>query len=93
MYAHKEKGLKDAADRHPADRYVAVDDSLRILSAIKDVWKDRVTTIFVRQGHFASGPERLKRYPDADVSIKRIGDLLQYDVPGILQAATRSTSR
>ena len=55
-----------------------VDDKLRILDAIKRVWKSRVTTVFVRQGHYAHDPEIFKKYPAADISLERIGDLLDY---------------
>ena len=46
--------------RFPADHYVLVDDKLRILHAIKEIWKSRVTTVFVRQGHYAHDPGSFK---------------------------------
>src|SRR5512143_1909600 len=79
IYVHKEQELDDVAERFPADHYVMVDDKLRILSAIKKIWRRRVTTVFVRQGHYAQDPKVLARYPAADVSVERIGDLLDYD--------------
>ena len=75
IYIHKELMLDDVADRYPARRYVMVDDKRRILTAIKDHWTDRVTTVFVRQGHYARDPAVLRDYPPADVTIERIGDL------------------
>jgi hypothetical protein len=54
-----------------------VDDKLAILTAIKKVWGSRVTTVFVRQGHYAMDRRILARYPDADMSVRRIGDLLK----------------
>jgi hypothetical protein len=75
IYVHKEEELGDVEQRFPAEHYVVVDDKLRILSAIKDVWRSRVTTVFVRQGHYAGDPKALAQYPAADVSIERIGDL------------------
>jgi hypothetical protein len=57
---------------------VLVDDKLRILDAIKRIWKSRVTTVFVRQGHYAHDPEVFKKYPPADIGVERIGDLLNY---------------
>ena len=56
-----------------------VDDKLRILAAVKKIWGRQVTTVFVRQGHYALDPKILAAYPPADVSIERIGDLLAYD--------------
>ena len=87
VYIHKERELHDVARRFPADHYVLVDDKLRILAAVKQVWGARVTTVFVRQGHYAHDPEILANYPPADLAIERIGDLLDYDPPTLLGAA------
>ncbi len=78
IYVHKEQELADVARRFPADHYVMVDDKLRILAAMKKTWGRRVTTVFVRQGHYALDPKILATYPAADVSIERIGDLLDF---------------
>jgi FMN phosphatase YigB (HAD superfamily) len=75
IYVHKERELDDVAQRFPADHYVMVDDKLRILDAIKKIWGRRVTTVFVRQGHYALDPKILATYPAADVTLERIGDL------------------
>lgn len=75
IYVHKEQMLDDVERRFPAKRYVMVDDKLRLLAAIKDVWRERVTTVFVRQGHYAFDPEIVVSCPAADVTIERIGDL------------------
>ena len=84
IYVHKEEELDDVEQRYPAEHYVLVDDKLRILAAVKKIWGSRVTTVFVRQGHYASDPKILANYPAADVSIGRIGDLLQYQLPELL---------
>ena len=84
IYVHKEQDLDDVEERYPAQHYVLVDDKLRILSAVKTFWGPRVTTIFVRQGHYATDPEILAKYPPPDISIERIGDLLQYHLPELL---------
>lgn len=89
IYIHKEENLDDVEKRYPAEHYVLVDDKLRILDAIKQVWKDRVTTVFPKQGHYAWAPEILRSYPPADINIDRIGNLLQYDLQQ-LTAATFS---
>jgi FMN phosphatase YigB (HAD superfamily) len=85
VYIHKEKELDDVAARFPAEHYVMVDDKLHLLAAIKHRWGARVTTMFVRQGHYARDPEILASNPPADVSVDRIGDLLDYDVSTLLQ--------
>jgi FMN phosphatase YigB (HAD superfamily) len=87
IYVHKEEELDDVERRFPAEHYVVVDDKLRILSAIKRVWQSRVTTVFVRQGHYARDPQALAQYPPADVSIERIGELLEHELTGLLAAA------
>jgi FMN phosphatase YigB (HAD superfamily) len=84
IYVHKEQELDDVEQRYPAEHYVLVDDKLRILAAVKKSWGSRVTTIFVRQGHYATDPKILASYPAADISIGRIGDLLQYHLPELL---------
>ncbi|MCI0623712.1 MAG: HAD family hydrolase [Acidobacteria bacterium] len=85
IYVHKEQELDDVAQRFPAGHYVMVDDKLRIPAAIKKTWGLRVTTVFVRQGHYALDPKLLATYPAADVSIEHIGDLLRCDLPHFTQ--------
>ena len=85
IYIHKELELDDVVRRYPAEHYVMVDDKLRILADIKKAWGARVTTVFPRQGHYAHDPEILAKYPPADISIERIGDLIEYDLPSLLQ--------
>jgi FMN phosphatase YigB (HAD superfamily) len=82
IYLHKEQELEDVLQRFPARHYVMVDDKLRILTAIKRSWGRRVTTVFVRQGHYALDPKQLAAYPAADLSLERIGDLLAHDPAG-----------
>ena len=77
IYIHKEVELEDVELRYPADHYVLVDDKLRILTEIKKIWNQRVTTIFVRQGHYALDEKVVGSYPSADITIEHIGDMLQ----------------
>jgi FMN phosphatase YigB (HAD superfamily) len=86
IYVHKELELKDVESHYPAEHYVLVDDKLRILADIKNVWGRRVTTVFPRQGHYAHDPAVLSKYPSADVSIERVGELLDYDLQALLAA-------
>ena len=80
IYIHKEQELDDVQQRYPAERYVLIDDKLRILSAVKTSWGPRVTTVFPRQGHYAMDRQVLARYPSADVTINHIGDLLNHEL-------------
>jgi FMN phosphatase YigB (HAD superfamily) len=75
IYIHKEEMLEDVEQRYPARRYVMVEDKVRILAAMKAVWRDRLTTVFVRQGHYAHDAALVANYPAADVTVERIGDL------------------
>jgi hypothetical protein len=84
IYVHKEQELDDVEQRCPAEHYVLVDDKLRILSAVKKFWAARVTTVFVKQGHYAADPKILASYPAADISIDRVGDLLHFQLPRLL---------
>lgn len=85
IYIHKEKMLEDVERHYPAEHYVMVDDKLRLLAAIKEIWGKRVTTVFVKQGHYADDPEILSRYPPADIHVDRIGNLLDYKLQAFLK--------
>jgi FMN phosphatase YigB (HAD superfamily) len=80
IYLHKEKMLDAVERRYPAKHYVMVDDKLRLLDAMKKIWGSRLTTIFVRQGHYALDLATLSTYPPADVTIEKIGDLASLNV-------------
>ena len=80
IYVHKEQELDDVEARYPADRYVLVDDKLRILHAVKEVWGERVTTVFPRQGHYALDPDQIAQYPPADLTLEAIGELRDLDL-------------
>jgi FMN phosphatase YigB (HAD superfamily) len=76
VYVHKEHELDDVERRYPAEHYVMVDDKLRILDAIKRDWGSRVTTVFLRQGHYATDVESVKAYSPADLTLERIDELV-----------------
>jgi hypothetical protein len=80
IYIHKEQELHDVERRYPAEHYVLVDDKIRILSAIKAIWGDKVTTVFPKQGHYALDETEVAKYPKADISIERIGDILDLTI-------------
>jgi FMN phosphatase YigB (HAD superfamily) len=75
IYIHKELELDDVEEKYPASHYVMVDDKVRILTAIKKHWGDRVTTVFPRQGHYALDAAEVAKYPKPDITIERIGEL------------------
>jgi FMN phosphatase YigB (HAD superfamily) len=86
IYLHKEQMLDDVASRYPARHYVMVDDKLRILAAMKKIWGDRLTTVFPRQGHYAFDPKNVTAYPPAEITLERIGELVNCDLPTLLGA-------
>jgi FMN phosphatase YigB (HAD superfamily) len=84
IYIHKEDMLDAVAERYPARHYVMIDDKLRLLTAAKKTWGDRLTTIFARQGHYALDSRNIAAYPPADVSIERIAELTDMDLAMLL---------
>lgn len=88
IYIHKEHELDDVERRFPADHYLLVDDKIRILTAVKKVWGERLTTVFPRQGHYALAPD-VATFPAPDITLDRIGELCDYDLPRLLAAAQK----
>ena len=80
IYVHKEKVLDHMQRRYPAKHYVMVDDKANLLAAMKSVLGTRLTTVFVRQGHYALAAESNSVVPAPDMSIERIGDLLNHNL-------------
>jgi FMN phosphatase YigB (HAD superfamily) len=85
IYIHKEQELEYVERLYPANHYVLIDDKLRILTAVKKVWGERVTTVFPKQGHYAFDPNILAEYPPPDIELAKIGDLLTYDLSAFLK--------
>lgn len=83
IFIHKERMLAEVERFYPARHYVMVDDKVRILAAMKEVWRDRLTTVFPRQGHYALDPGNIASYPRPDIAIERIGDLVDFDLPSL----------
>jgi FMN phosphatase YigB (HAD superfamily) len=77
IYLHKEQMLGAVERRYPAQHYVMVDDKLRILSAMKGFWHERLTTVFVRQGHYALDAREVAAFPPADVTLGNIAELAE----------------
>ena len=86
IYIHKEEMLDDVERRYPGRHYVLVDDKPRILTAVKKAWGNRVTTMFPRQGQYARDA---KLYPAADLTVERIGDLVNYEMSALMHGKPR----
>ena len=80
IYLHKEKVLDHMQRRFPAKHYVMVDDKANLLAAMKSVLGARMTTVFVRQGHYALAAESNSVQPAPDLTIERIADLLNHNL-------------
>ena len=93
IYVHKEQELDDVARHYPAGHYVLVDDKMRILTAVKQAWGDRVTTVFPRQGKFAHDPRALATYPPPDLTVNRIDELLDVELAVLLPAGRAASPR
>ncbi|HEY2464320.1 MAG TPA: HAD family hydrolase [Steroidobacteraceae bacterium] len=79
IYVHKEKVLDHMQRRFPARHYVMVDDKANLLAAMKSALGAQLTTVFVRQGHYAQAAESNPIVPAPDLVIERIGDLLNHN--------------
>ena len=84
IYIHKERMLDAVQQRFPARHYVMVDDKLRLLTAMKQTLGARLTTVFVRQGHYALDPHSSVAYAPADITLQRIADLASVGLPDLL---------
>ncbi len=78
IYLHKERVLDHMQARFPATHYVVVDDKPNLLASMKSVLKSKLTTVFVRQGHYALAPGADSVAPAPDVTIEAIGDLIHH---------------
>jgi hypothetical protein len=77
---HKERVLDHVQQRYPANRYVMVDDKPNLLADMKSTLKENLTTVFVRQGHYALAPESNSVKPAPDMTIERIADLINLNL-------------
>ena len=97
IYPHKERVLPEMQRRFSATHYVMVDDKPQLLAAMKRVLGAKLTTVFVRQGHYAIESVSALIDPAPDMSIGSIADLLDveltqrlHDLPQIAQRDTNS---
>ena len=86
IYMHKERKLDVMQRAYPADHYVMIDDKPNLLAAMKRIMHNQLTTVFVRQGHYARDADMATIEPAPDLTINSIKDLL-----GLPAAAFRLT--
>jgi FMN phosphatase YigB (HAD superfamily) len=75
IYVHKERELAQMQRRYPASHYVMVDDKADLLAAMKISLGNKLTTVFVRQGHYARAAVSQRVAPPPDCVIESIGEL------------------
>jgi phosphoserine phosphatase len=92
IYIHKERMLDDVAGHYPARHYAMVEDKLRVLDGMKSRWRERLTTVFVRQGHYANDAAARKQYPPAQIERGGIGELCGMPVAAFLTATQPATA-
>ncbi|WIG55407.1 MAG: hypothetical protein OJF61_001193 [Rhodanobacteraceae bacterium] len=93
IYVHKERMLDDVARRFPAQHYVMVEDKLRVLDGMKRRWRERLTTVFLRQGHYANDPAARKEYPPAQIELGGIRELCDLDAGAFVSPSGHSSSK
>lgn len=76
IYIHKERMLDEVKRLYPAQRYVMIDDKPGILAAMKQIWGAQLTTVFLRQGHYAHASLSVASPPFVDLSLERVSDLI-----------------
>ncbi len=77
---HKELMLSAVQRRFPAARYVMVDDKPQVLARMKLAWGDILTTVFVRQGHYAADAAQTPPNPAPDRTVDAIAELRDKDL-------------
>jgi FMN phosphatase YigB (HAD superfamily) len=83
IYTHKQQHLEEILQKYPADHYAMIDDKPDILVDSKAIMGKRLTTVFVKQGHYAN------QVPDnftPDISVLHIGDLRNFTKEQFLKA-------
>jgi FMN phosphatase YigB (HAD superfamily) len=86
VYIHKQQMLVAMQQRYPAAHYVMVDDKPQLLAEMKQRLGHKLTTVFVRQGHYAATADQTID-PAPDITIGCIGDLRQRKLDDFLPTA------
>jgi hypothetical protein len=86
LYVHKQDHLAEITQKYPADHYVLIDDKPQILADTKKILGDKLTTVFVKQGKYASAQPPKGFQPD--ITVAHIGDLRQCSAEDFLHSRT-----
>jgi FMN phosphatase YigB (HAD superfamily) len=93
IFVHKEVALDEMQQRYPASHYVMVDDKPNLLAKMKRVLGDRLTTVFVRQGHYAFHTDLTDLQSSLDYTINAIGELPALASELVQAAASRAQTK
>jgi len=85
IYLHKQRMLVAMQQRYPAAHYVMIDDKPQILADMKRHMGHKLSTVFVRQGHYAAASETID--PAPDFTIACIGELRRRKLEDFLPSA------
>ena len=76
---HKERALDGMRRLYPARHYAMIDDKPQVLARMKMAMGGELTTVFVRQGHYAAEAASSPPFPPPDVEVESIAALLDFD--------------
>jgi FMN phosphatase YigB (HAD superfamily) len=76
VFVDKQEHFLALMQQLPAQHYVLVDDKESILANAKTIMGDKLTTVWVQQGHYAHDPS-LFRDPPPDITLASIGDMIK----------------
>lgn len=93
IYLHKQRRVEAIQRRFPARHYVMVEDKPQLLASMKAQLGDRLTTVCVRQGHYATKADGGATDPPADLTIAQIGELAGFDRDRLGLERTRAGTR
>ncbi|TMC18722.1 MAG: HAD family hydrolase [Chloroflexi bacterium] len=84
LFAHKQEHWGEIVRAYRASHYVMIDDHPQILYESKQIMGDRLTTVFVKQGHYAT--DELPPGFAPDLSVLHIADLSHFHKQDLLGA-------
>lgn len=89
---HKQQALDAMQQRFPATHYVMVDDKPDLLAAMKRQLGARLTTVWVRQGHYAAAAASQAIEPAPDLALACIAELRERKLADLVAAASATVS-
>lgn len=93
VYVHKERMTEAIQRAYPAAHYVMVDDKPHLLAAMKRIFGAHLTTVFVRQGHYAREAQSLVIDPAPDKTIEHIAELAGFSLADLPPQALSATAQ